>query len=219
MSLQEKLSQLNAQTTAALPEKSIAAMREETQRLRESHIVESAPQTGDGLEDFNLPNHLGKMQSLAALREHGPVVVTFYRGGWCPYCNLELRAYQAVLPQINAAGATLVAITPELPDASLSTSAKNELEFEILTDANADYTRKLGLVFTLPERLRPIYQGLGIQIEQHNGRGQFDLPLAATFVVDTDGTITSAFVDADYTSRAEPTHVVEILQSLVKQNA
>ena len=176
-----------------------------------------APKTGDRLEDFTLPNHLGETRSLAALRERGPVVVTFYRGGWCPYCNLELRAYQAVLPEIKAAGATLVAITPELPDASLSTSEKNELEFEVLTDANADYARKLGLVFKLPERLRPIYQGLGINIEEHNGEGQFDLPLAATFVVDIDGFIASAFVDADYTSRAEPSDVVEVLQSLVKQ--
>ena len=81
--------------------------------------------------------------------------MTFYRGGWCPYCNLELRAYQSLLPEIKAAGATLVAITPELDDASLSTSEKNELEFEVLTDANSDYARELGLVFTLPERLRP----------------------------------------------------------------
>ncbi|QEG39353.1 peroxiredoxin-like family protein [Roseimaritima ulvae] len=219
MSLHEKLSQLNAEIIAALPAESVTVMREQTQRLRESRIVASAPKTGDRLKDFHLPNHLGEMRSLAALRERGPVVVTFYRGGWCPYCNLELRAYQAVLPEIKTAGATLVAITPELPDASLTTSEKNELEFEILTDAHADYTRKLGLVFTLPEPLRPIYQGLGINLEEHNGEGQFDLPLAATFVVDIDGAIASAFVDADYTSRAEPTDVVEVLQSLVKQNA
>jgi peroxiredoxin len=219
MLLQEKLSELNAQITAALPENSIAVMRNETQKLRGSHFVESAPQIGEKLADFNLPNHRGEMRGLAALREHGPVVVTFYRGGWCPYCNLELRAYQAALLKIKAAGATLVAITPELPDASLSTAEKNELEFEVLTDANADYARKLGLVFTLPETLRPIYRDLGIHVERHNGEGQFDLPLAATFVVDIDGTIASAFVDADYTSRAEPTHVVEVLQSLVKQNA
>ena len=145
--------------------------------------------------------------------------MTFYRGGWCPYCNLELRAYQAVLPEIKAAGATLVAITPELDDASLSTSEKNELEFEVLTDANSDYARELGLVFTLPERLRPIYESFGINVEEHNGEGQFDLPLAATFVVDVDGSIARAFVDADYTLRAEPSDVVEVLRSLVKQHA
>ena len=145
--------------------------------------------------------------------------MTFYRGGWCPYCNLELRAYQAVLPEIKAVGAVLVAITPELPDASLSTSEKNELEFEVLTDANSDYSREIGLVFTLPARLRPIYETFGINVEAHNGDGQFDLPLAATFIVDVDGSIASAFVNADYTVRAEPSDVVEVLRSLVKQNA
>jgi peroxiredoxin len=125
-----------------------------------------------------------------------------------------LRAYQAVLPEIKTAGATLVAITPELPDASLLTSEKNELEFEVLTDANSDYAREIGLVFTLPERLRPIYESFGVNVEKHNGEGQFDLPLAATFVVDVDGTIAAAFVDADYTLRAEPADVVKVLQSL-----
>ena len=219
MSLQEQLSTLKAQTIADLPDELAAVMLDETEKLTASGIVALAPKPGDVFDDFTLPNYLGENRSLASMRERGPVVVTFYRGGWCPYCNLELRAYQAVLPEIKAAGATLVAITPELPDASLSTSEKNELEFDVLTDANADYARKLGLVFTLPETLRPIYRDLGIHVEQHNGAGQFDLPLAATIVVDTDGTIASAFVDADYTSRAEPTHVVEVLQSLVKQNA
>ncbi|WP_153556657.1 peroxiredoxin-like family protein [Roseimaritima sediminicola] len=189
-----------------------AVMRAQTQRLQESRIVATAPKTGDNLADFELPNHLGEKRSLATLRERGPVVVTFYRGGWCPYCNLELRAYQAVFPEIKAAGATLVAITPELPDASLSTAEKNGLEFEVLTDADAVYARQVGLVFTLPEPLRPIYQGLGINIEEHNGDGQFDLPLAATFVVDIDGSIASAFVNADYTARAEPSDVVKVLQ-------
>lgn len=219
MSLQEQLSTLKAQTIANLPEELAAVMVDETEKLTASGIVALAPKPGDIFEDFTLPNHLGEKRSLAALRERGPVVVTFYRGGWCPYCNLELRAYQAVLPEIKAAGATLVAITPELPDASLSTSEKNELEFEVLTDANSDYSREIGLVFTLPARLRPIYETFGINVEAHNGDGQFDLPLAATFIVDVDGSIASAFVNADYTVRAEPSDVVEVLRSLVKQNA
>lgn len=219
MSLQQQLSRLKAQSTAKLPEELGSVMQDETEKLSESGIVASAPKTGDILAEFTLPNQLGEMRSLASLRKKGPVVVTFYRGGWCPYCNLELRAYQAVLPEIKAAGATLVAITPELPDASLSTSEKNDLEFDVLTDANSDYARQLGLVFTLPETLRPIYDTFGINVEEHNGEGQFDLPLAATFVVDVDGAIASAFVDTDYTLRAEPANVVEVLRSLVEQHA
>jgi len=214
MSLQEQLSTLKAESIATHPKEKVDVLLDETEKLSKSGIVEAAPKTGDTLKDFTLPNHLGEKTSLASLRERGPVVVTFYRGGWCPYCNLELRAYQAALPEIKAAGATLVAITPELPDASLSTTEKNELEFEVLTDANSDYARQLKLVFTLPERLRPIYESFGINVEKHNGQGQFDLPLAATFVIDTDGAIACAAVDADYTVRAEPADVVRVLESL-----
>ncbi len=216
MSLKKQLSTLKAQRFANLPEKIQKIMSDDLNTLSKSGLVEGAPKAGEKLKNFKLSNHLGESRSLAALRENGPVVVTFYRGGWCPYCNLELRAYQEILPQIKEAGATLVAITPELPDASLSTSERNALDFEVLTDTNSDYAREIGILFTLSEELRPIYESFGIDIEKHNGNGQFDLPLAATFVVDVDGTIACAVVDADYTLRAEPSDVINVLKSLVK---
>ena len=189
-------------------------MMNATEELATSGITEAAPKVSDKLTSFNLPNQKGEAQSLEALLEKGPVVLTFYRGGWCPYCNLELRAYQEILSDIKMEGASLVAITPELPDASLSTSEKNELQFEVLTDKNSNYAREIGLVFTLPETLRPIYENFGIHIEEHNGSGQFDLPLAATFVLRQDGTIASAFVDADYTKRQEPSDVLNVLKEI-----
>lgn len=163
-----------------------------------------------------MTNHNGQSRNLAVLREKGPVVITFYRGGWCPYCNMELHAYQQVLQDIKAAGATLVAISPELPDASLTTSERHGLEFEVLTDLGSEYAREIGIVFTLSDELRPIYKSFGIDIEKHNGEGQFDVPLAATFVVDTDSTITYAFVAVDYTLRADPADVIKALELLKK---
>lgn len=189
-------------------------MRQATQDLADSGIMLKAPKKGEKLPEFSLPNPQGNDVSLSSLLEKGPVVVTFYRGGWCPYCNLELRAYQNSLAEIKALGATLVAITPELSDASLSTTEKNELQFEVLSDVNATYAKDLGLVFSLAEELRPIYLSFGIAVEKHNGEGQFDLPLAATFVITQDGTIASAFVDADYTLRQEPSEVIEVLKGL-----
>lgn len=121
-----------------------------------------------------------------------------------------------VLQEIKAAGATLVAITPELPDTSLSISEKNELGFEVLTDTNSNYARELSLIFTLSEELRPVYESFGVEIEKYHGGKQLDLPRAATFVVDVDGTITYAVIDADYTSRAEPADVVKELKSLIQ---
>lgn len=214
MTLSDQLTQIREASKANLPAETHAAMLNATQQLVASNMTENAPKVGDKLLAFNLPNATGEYRDLNTLLEKGPVVLTFYRGGWCPYCNLELAAYQNVLSDINAAGATLVAITPELPDASLSTTEKNALAFEVLSDENADYARNLGIVFTLPEELRPIYSSFGIEVEQHNGEGQFDLPLAATFIIDTNGIITNAFVEADYTLRQEPSEIVEKLKSL-----
>lgn len=216
MSLTEQLAELKAQNLTRIPDDAQKVMFADLEKLAQSGLVEGAPKKGEALKDFTLVNQNGEPRNLAALQKNGPVVVTFYRGGWCPYCNLELRAYQQVLQEITASGATLVAITPELPDASMTTVEKNELGFEVLTDTNSDYAREIGIVFTVSEVLRPIYESFGINLEAHNGKGQFDVPLAATFVVGTDGTIAYAFVAADYTLRADPADVVNVLNTLGK---
>lgn len=214
MSLQDQIAEYKAGFVQKAPLNVQELMKLATQNLADSGIVDKAPKVADTLPAFALPNQNGDEVTLAALLAKGPVVVTFYRGGWCPYCNLELKAYQDQLANIKAQNATLVAITPELPDASLSTAEKNALEFEVLSDVNSEYAKSLGLVFSLPEELRPIYLSFGIDVEKHNGEGQFDLPLAATFVIAQDGTVASAFVDADYTARQEPAEIVEALKAL-----
>ncbi len=214
MSLKEKLDQTRMSFQQNADQSIQSVMNEATQALKKSDITSKAPKPGQKLAEFTLPDQNNQPVSLTQLLGKGAIIVTFYRGGWCPYCNLELREYQQILTQIKQAGASLVAITPELPDASLSTSEKNSLDFKILSDVEANYARTLGLVFTLPEALRPIYANFGIHIEKHNGRKQFDLPLAATFVINAEGIIVSAWVDADYTRRQEPEEVVSIIQSM-----
>lgn len=216
MSLTEQLAKLKADNLAKTPSDVISIMADFADQLSESDLVENAPKVGDKLKNFNLRNQLGENRQLTKLTEKGSVVVTFYRGGWCPYCNLELRAYQNVLQDIKRVGATLVAITPELPDESMTTSEKNELGFEVLTDINSDYARELGLVFTISDELRSIYEKFGIDIEKHNGKDQFDLPLAATFIVNVDSTITSASVEADYKVRKDPSEIVKELEFLIQ---
>lgn len=217
MKLQDKLTALKEENLAKFPEDVKSKLTNDLQNLIDSGIVERAPKAGEKLTEFSLQNHKGKTISLSELRENGPVVVTFYRGGWCPYCNLELRAYQEALSEIKAAGATLVAITPELPDESLTTSERHNLEFEVLTDTNSNYSRDLGIVFTIPEEIVPIYESFGIDVEKHNGKGQYDIPLASTFIVNTDGVITYSFVNADYTLRAEPAVILNELKLLSKK--
>lgn len=216
MTLQKELTALKNENLAKMPEEVVQTLLKDLQKLSASGIVDNAPKVGDKIADFSLPNHLGNVLNLETLRKEGPVVITFYRGGWCPYCNLELKTYQEVLPEIKALGATLVAITPENPDESLTTSERHDLEFEVLTDNKALYAKELGLAFSLSEELRPLYENFGIQVEKHNGEGQFDMPLASTFVVDTDGTIVFSFVNADYTLRAEPSAILEVLTTLKK---
>ncbi|MGI2111888.1 peroxiredoxin-like family protein [Shewanella frigidimarina] len=214
MSLSSQLTEKRDANAANLPPEVLAIMSDATLNLKLSGIIDSAPKAGDKLAAFSLTNPLGVTRHLTDLLANGPLVVTFYRGNWCPYCNLALRAYQQHLAEFKQLGATLVAITPELPDMSLSTAEKNELEFDVLSDVNAEYAKALGLVFSLPDSIRELYQKFGVEVEKHNGADQFDFPLAATFVVAKDGIIVKAFVDADYTYRLDPEDIISSLKAL-----
>lgn len=176
-------------------------------------ITGQALQVGDKAIDFTLTNHLDKAINLSEVLENGPVVLTWYRGGWCPYCNLTLHALQNVLPEIKAEGATLLALTPEVPDQSLSTAKKHNLEFEVLTDLHNQVGKQFGIVFKLEKNVAAVYQN-GFDLHAYNGDDSDELPLAATYVIDTNGIIKWAFLDADYRNRAEPSEIIKQLKKL-----
>lgn len=185
-----------------------------TAALKASGILDGVISEGQSSPDFELPNAQGKPMRLSDKLKAGPVVVSFYRGQWCPYCNLELRALQAVLPDIQARGAQLIAISPQTPDNSLSTAEKNDLTFDVLSDMGNVVARQYGLVFVLPEELRPIYTSFGIDVPAHNGDDTFELPIPATYVIGQDGAIALAFAEADYVTRLEPTAILKALDQL-----
>ena len=214
MNLTQALADYQAQFLAKRPQEVLAVMRQTTEDLAQSGIVNKALTVGDVIPPIELPNAVGDRISVPHLLGQGPVVISFYRGDWCPYCNLELRALQQVLPEIQGLGAQLVAISPETPDSSLSTQEKNELSFQILSDVGNQVAQAFGLVFTLPEVLRPIYEGFGIDIPAHNGDDTFELPIPATYVVKPDGAIAYAFVNTDYTQRLEPQALIPVLKAL-----
>lgn len=189
-------------------------MEDATKALRDSKIAEKAVKQGDLLPAFALPDAAGKTVNAKDLLAKGPLVVTFYRGGWCPYCNIQLRALQKVLPDFQKRGATLVAITPAKPDDTLSTSQKHDLAFPVLTDAGNAYAKSLGLVFHLPDDLRKVYQGFGIDLEKNQGNDAWELPLPATYVVDRSGRVIWSFIDVDYKKRAEPAAILKALDSI-----
>jgi peroxiredoxin len=168
---------------------------------------------GDQAPNFTLTNQTGEEVSLEALLEQGPVVLLWYRGGWCPYCNLTLAAYQERLDDIRAAGATLVALTPELPDRSIGTAEKEGLDFQVLSDVGNEVAREYGVVFELTEGVQASYEK-AFGLSEVNGDDSGELPLAATYVIDQSGTIRWAFLDADYRNRAEPGDVVAVLEGL-----
>ncbi|MEM9766816.1 MAG: peroxiredoxin-like family protein, partial [Cyanobacteria bacterium P01_D01_bin.71] len=191
-----------------------AVMARAGDEIAQLGIVDKSLKTGDRIPDFTLSNAIGNAVAVADLLKDGPLVIAFYRGGWCPYCNLELRALQQALPAIEAEGARLVAIAPETPDNSLTTQEKNELSFEVLSDIGNQVARQFGLVFTLPEYLRPIYQSFGIDVAAHNGDENFELPVAATYVVNTQSQIVHHFVNVDYKRREDPETIVAALKQL-----
>lgn len=211
MSLDEQLEQLRARA-AALPEDRRRVMEAATRELAASGTAERALKAGDIVPDFELPNHKGEQVRFADLVRQGPVVINFYRGGWCPYCNLEMRALQEKLPEIVDLGARLVAVSPELPDAAMSTAEKNAISFDVLSDAGNKVAAAFGLVFTLPPALQALYKTFGLDLETSNGDDSMTLPIPATYVVGADRRIIHAYVDADYSRRMEPAEVVDALR-------
>lgn len=183
--------------------------------VKESGILKEAVQVGQEAPDFSLTGAQGEAVQLSTLLKSGPVVLTWYRGGWCPYCNLTLAALQKALPDIQATGAQLVALTPELPDKSLSTVEKQELKFTVLTDLNHEVAKRYKVAFELTPEVAKRYKE-HFNLLEYNGTaaGDTTLPLAATYIIDTAGIVRYVFLDADYRKRAEPAEIVGALKKL-----
>ncbi len=213
-SLADDLAEFRAGFQQQVPQGIQDTMAAATDALEASGIANQALTVGDIAPDFELPDATGKSVRLSELLKEGPVIINFYRGEWCPYCNLELRAFQSLLPEFKQAGATLVAISPELPDHSLSVTEKHNLEFAVLSDVGNQVSRQYGLVFILDKSLQPIYKNFGIDIPANNGDDSYELPMPATYVIDQSRRIRYAFAEADYTQRAEPQDVLAIVREL-----
>ncbi|MFG1243440.1 peroxiredoxin-like family protein [Xanthobacter sp. V7C-4] len=214
MSLRAELQALYADFVSRAPAHVAEAMSRSDLALSASGILDAALKAGDQAPDFLLPDARGGSGRLSRALASGPVVLSFYRGGWCPYCNLELRALQSALPDFTAAGATLMAVSPQKPDQSLTTVEKNGLAFPVLSDTGSRVARSFGIAFDLAEELRPIYTDFGQALPDRNGDDSWVLPIPATYVIDRDGVIAFAHVDVDYRNRLEPDTVIAILSAL-----
>jgi peroxiredoxin len=200
------------------PPDRIAAAEGAIAEIAASGILEKAVKKGDKAPDFTLPNAIGESVNLYAALENGPVILTWYRGSWCPYCNIQLHSYQESLGTIADAGAQLMAVSPELPDSALTWKEKEELEFAVLSDLGNEVAREYGVVYRIPDAISAGYVAGGRNdLTEYNGDDSLELPLAVTYVIDSDGTVVYSFVDADYRKRAETSEVVEAVTQLAAE--
>ena len=214
MSLQEKLDAVKADFVSKVPADLRAIMDKVTEGLIESGQADRALKAGNRAPDFNLPDPDGKMVSSARLLHKGPLVLTFYRGVWCPYCNLDLQALEEAAAAVRATGASLVAVSQQTAPNSRKSQRDNKLSYPILGDKGGELADAFGIRWRSPEELRSIYKQLGIDLAAFNGESSWTLPMPARFVIDRDGMIVYSEIDADYTHRPEPSELLPILRKL-----
>jgi len=217
MTLQAKLDAFKADFEAGkppynVPPSVIETMHRATAELIASGAATRALKAGDTAPVFTLNDPDGRPVSSAALLARGPLVVSFYRGVWCPYCNMELQALQATLSAFEALGAGLVAISPQTAPNSRKSMRQNELGFPILSDTHNDVAAAFGLRFELPDYLVDLYKGLKNDLPTFNGDPSWTLPMPARYVIGQDGTILYAEVNPDYTRRPEPEAMLPALR-------
>jgi peroxiredoxin len=224
MSLQARLDAFKADFEAGkppynVPPSIIATMRRATAELIASGQAQRALKVGDRVPGFELRDADGVLVRSSELLQRGPLVVSFYRGVWCPYCNMELQALQAALPEFQRLGASLVAISPQTAANSRKSVRDNRLTFPILSDPNNEVAAAHGLRFALPDYLVALYKSLKNDLPAFNGDSSWTLPMPARYVVGMDGTVRYAEVNPDYTKRPEPEEMLPALREAAAQRA
>ncbi len=167
---------------------------------------------GQKAPDFTLGNAFGKNINLYSQLKNGPVVLVFYRGAWCPFCNLHLHVLKQNVENFKKYHATLIAVTPQQPDQSAKQIKEKAYPFEVLSDLDDSVMKQYGLYYQLSDELVALYKSKGLDVEQYNGKGRVALPVPGTFVIDKDGTVIGAHAEHDYKQRMEPAEIIKILQ-------
>ena len=219
MSLQDRLDAFKADfEVGKFPlkptDQQLNAMHLATEELVQSGQAERALKAGDRAPDFTLKDPDGKFVSSRELLARGPLVVTFYRGVWCPYCNLDLQALEAVSKEIAARGASLVAVSPQTGPNSRKSQRDNKLGFPILSDVKSEVADAFGIRFALPGYLIDVYKGFKNDLPTFNDDPSWVLPMPARYVIGTDGIIAYAEVNPDYTRRPDPSELLPVLDRL-----
>ena len=200
----------------ALAQTFVAQTVETAKIVSAEDAVRNALNTGAKMPAFVLNDSNGKAVSSKDLLKEGNLVLVFYRGSWCPFCNVYLHSLQKRSEDITAAGGKLVAISVENPDASMAVAKKNKVMFTVLSDAQLKTARAFGIVYQLPAQTAEMYTSRGLDVAKHNAMEKPELPLAVTYIINKKGKITYAFLETDYKKRAEPDVIIENLKKLKK---
>jgi protocatechuate 3,4-dioxygenase beta subunit/peroxiredoxin len=219
MSMEDELDEQRRRAYAQRSPEERKARADAVTKVADAKVAERAVGTGEALPQFRLPSVTGPAVDSRELLRRGPLVISFYRGGWCPYCNIELRALQGRLPEIEAQGASLVAISPELPDRAAMTADSDALTFPVLYDQGNEVARLFRLTHQIAPEVVKYQLGNGNDVAAYNGMGTAEVPLPATYVSDADGIIRYTFIDADYTRRADPDTILAVLRDLAAGRA
>jgi len=214
MTIREQTDQVKAVAAEHLPPEVVGVFNRRINDLLDEGIPADSIKSGDILETFTLDDATGTPVSLETLIEDGPAVIVFYRGGWCPYCNVALRTYQSeLLPQLENFGARLVAISPQSPDQSLSTVEKAGLEFTVLSDPGSRLAQRIGIAFQEADEVLAAQRELGLDIAQVNAEGATMLPRPTVLIVDQNHTVRFVDVQPDFTARTEVADIVAALST------
>jgi peroxiredoxin len=217
-SLSEKLTERRNQSAKKVPAPMKAKMNAGVKGLKKTGLAKRSLGVGKKWPQMSLLNSKKKRVSLNEMMAGEISAITFYRGGWCPYCMLELDHYETMISDFEKAGVQIIAISPDSPMEALKTKKKRNLSYAVLSDPGNLGAKKLGLVFKVDEGTLGIYKKFGINLKKSQGNNKNELPMPGTYVVDKKGVIAFSFVDPDYTKRAEPADVLEVALKLSRSN-
>ena len=209
--LATQIQQFNIELAAKVPQEVLEAFGKSIEDLKTKNIEEKSIKIGETIPNFSLKNAKNEVVNSSDILKNGKMIIAFYRGSWCPYCNLELKALQEKISEFKEKNATLVAISPQSPDNSLTVIEKHHLTFEVLTDKDNVFAKQLGIVFELQDFVLPYYHALGIDLSSFNENTNNSLPIPAVFVVNESSKIIYKFADANYMNRID---IDELLKTL-----
>ena len=194
-------------------ESDMATMKKSGENLAK-HMPSPGLKVGEKAPNFTLKNAFGKKVKLSKVLKNGPVILSFYRGAWCPFCNLQLNILHKSMPHFKKYGAQLILVTPQMPDKSKGQIEKSKYTFEVLSDLDSKVMKKYKLFYELDEALVKVYKKNGLDVESFNGKGRNVLPVPGTYVIDKNRIIKAAYADADYKKRMEPQEILDALKKL-----